>query len=140
MKEEKKEKRRRTYVMVEENSPDTSVTCKTCRRKMLSDSTAAMSSATQKASLGLEHSPPRRGPTKRRRTLTGTFLHFLKWLGFWFVCSKAFLLWMAYNDAETYLPVVHHPNVSYAHLNKYGNDTSGCPTLPNHVIRVRKIR
>lgn len=71
-----------------------------------------------------------------------TFLHGLKWVLFWFVASHGAGMWMAYNDAEPpFTPIPESQlNVSYATLNKYGNDTSGCPKTPTDTITVGPLQ
>ena len=67
-----------------------------------------------------------------------SFLHGLKWVVFWFVASHGAAVWMAYNDAEPHFTPIpsNQLNVSYATLNKYGNDTSGCPRKPTDTITI----
>ena len=79
------------------------------------------------------------GPEIRRnRQRIWTLAHKIKWFFFWVFCCKSFLLWMAYNDAEPSLPKILDAqlNYSYANLNKFGNDASGCPDSPDKSIRV----
>ena len=70
-----------------------------------------------------------------------TLLHGVKWVLVWFIASHAAAVWMAYNDAEPHFTPIPNSqlNVSYAALNKYGNDTSGCPKKPTDTITVRYV-
>lgn len=76
------------------------------------------------------------GPIRLPRL--GSVIHCLKWVGFWFLCCHSFLLWMAVNDAEPWLPPVPETtfNVTFTNLNKFGNDTSGCPKSPDDSLRI----
>ena len=70
-------------------------------------------------------------PTKR-------YVHKLRCLVIWLLATKMFVLWMAYVDADP--PIAKIPKssfkVSYTSLNKFGNDTSGCPKKPSDKVVV----
>ena len=48
---------------------------------------------------------------------------------------KAVIVW----KAMKYEVPAPQLNYSYVNLNKFGNDTSGCPTEPNDFVRVRRL-
>ena len=62
----------------------------------------------------------------------------LKYLVIWLLAVKVFVLWLAHVDADP--PVAQIPRsslkVSYTSLNKFGNNTSGCPKKPSDSVVV----
>ena len=70
-------------------------------------------------------------PTKR-------YVSKLKYLVIWLLAVKLFVLWLAYVDADP--PIAQIPRsslkVSYTSLNKFGNNTSGCPKKSSDTVVV----
>ena len=62
----------------------------------------------------------------------------LIFLVIWLLAIKVFVLWLAYVDADP--PIAQIPRsslkVSYTSLNKFGNNTSGCPKKPSDTVVV----